>query len=194
MARYLLAQSQANQSGVDTSNGLDQNTSDQIVSGVLSSGAYTTNQTVVYTAKNLNIQSNSNETIVINYFEVILKNFQQMSNRSKQNGSEIDIINNAILNQDQNEIAKLDPIIQSYQTLLSAMLKAPVPAEVTSLHLEFVNSISKVLSDLQAIRGSFIDPVKSLAALSTYKQDYTDMGSAIQKLETYMQIKIKSFE
>ena len=40
-----------------------------------------------------------------------------------KNGNEVDIINSAILNQDQNEITKLDPIITSYQTLLGNMLK-----------------------------------------------------------------------
>jgi hypothetical protein len=193
MARYLLAQGQQTQNGVDTSNGIDTSVSDQIASDVLSSGTYTTNQAVVYTAKNLNVQLNSDKTIVTNYINIMVQNADQMATSDKQNGSEVDIINSAILNQDQNEITKLDPIIQSYQILLGNMLKAPTPAEATDLQLEFVNSISNVLSDLRSIRQTFVDPVKSLVALNSYKQDYTNMGLAIQKLQTYAQIKIKSF-
>jgi len=189
--RYLLAQGQATQSGADTTGGLDTGTSDQIVSGVLSSDGYTTAQAVVYTAQNLNIRPDSNKTTVQNYINSLVQYSQQMSNADNKNGNEVDIINNAILNQDQNEIAKLDPIIKSYQTLLSSVLKIPVPKEATSLHLKFVNSVSKILSDLQAIRQTFVDPVKSLAALGTYQQDFTDMGLNIQNLETYAQIKLK---
>jgi hypothetical protein len=193
MARYLLAQGQANQSGVDTTNGLDTDTSDQIASDVLSSGSYTTNQAVVYTAQNLNIQADSSKATVENYILALVKNSNQMEMSEKQNGNEVDIINDAILNQDQNELAKLDPIIANYQTLLQNMLKVPTPEEATALQLGLVNSISVVLSDLQAVRGSFVDPVKSLTALSSYKQDYTNMGLAIQNLETYSQTKMKSF-
>ena len=191
MGRYLLAQGQQTQSGVDTSNGIDTSVSDQIASDVLSSGAYTTNQAVVYTAKNLNVQPNSSKTIMVNYSNSVLKTFQQMAVSERQNGSEVDVINNSILNQDQNEITKLDPIIQSYQTLLSNMLKAPVPGNAVSLHLEIVNSISVILSDLQSIHQTFVDPVKSLVSLNSYKTDYTNMGLAIQKWETYVRIKVK---
>ena len=137
---------------------------------MLSSGAYITNQTIVYTAKNLNIQSDSSETTVKNYLQDMVKNAQMMQDNETQNGNEVDIINNAILNQDQSQIIKLDPIITGYQTLLSNMLKAPVPAEAVSLHLELTNNISAVLSDLQAVRQTFVDPVKALAALSTYQK------------------------
>jgi len=192
-SQYLDAQGQANQSGMDTSNGLDQNTSDQIASDALSSGNYTTTQTVVYNAKSLNVQPNSNQTTVTNYLNILVKNDGQMVSSYNQTGDEVDIINDAILNQNQSEIVKLDPIIQSYQTLLSNMLKAPVPEDATAINLEIVNSISAVLYDLQAIRQSFSDPVKALPALASYKQDYTNMGLAIQKIETYSQIKMKSF-
>ena len=117
-----------------------------------------------------------------------------MSASQKQNGNEVDIINDAILNQNQSEITKLDPIIQSYQTLLLNMLKAPVPEDATAIHLEIVNSISAVLYDLQSIRVSFSDPVKALPALASYKQDYTNMGMAVQKWVTYTQVKMKSFK
>ncbi len=191
--RYLVAQGEQSQSGVDTSNGIDTGISDQIVSGVLSSGSYTNASAVIYTAKNLNIQTNSNQTTITNYLNTLVQNSKQMATADAKNGSEIDIINNAILNQDQKEIAKLDPIIASYQILLGNMLKAPTPKDATGLHLEFVNSISAVLSDLSAIRQTFIDPVKALSAISIYKQDYTTMSLAIQKIETYAQIKMKSF-
>lgn len=192
--RYMLIQGQENQSGIDTSNGLDTNISNQIADDVLSSGNYTSTQTIVYTPKNLNIQPNSNQTIVQNYFGILQKNASMMLGGNKQSGDEIDIINNAILNQNQNEIIKLDPIITSYKTLLSNMLKAPIPKDVTNLHLEFVNSISNILYDLQAIRGAFDDPVKALPAINSYKQDYMNMGLSVQKLMTYVQIKAKDFK
>jgi hypothetical protein len=191
--RYMLAQGQENQSGVDTTDGLDTNTTDQIASDVLSSGSYTANQNVVYTVQNLNIQPKSDKATVSKYVSIMVQNSDQMALNDKKNGSEVDIINNAILNQDQTEITKLDPIITSYQTLLSNMIKTPVPEDAKTLHLEFVNSISNVLSDLQAIRQTFIDPVKSLNALSSYQQDYINMGLAIQKLQSYAQIKLNSF-
>jgi hypothetical protein len=194
MARYLLAQGQQTQSGVDTSNGLDSNTTDQIAGDVLSSGSYTANQAVIYTAKNLNIQSNSNETTFMNYVDILDQNSNQMAGSENKNGNEVDIMNSAILNQDQKEIAKLDPIIQSYQTLLTNMLKVPVPGDATSLHLELVNDLSKILSDLQAIRQTFTDPVKALSAVNTYKQDYTNLVLVVQKLEVYTEMKAENFK
>jgi hypothetical protein len=192
--RYLLAQGEATQNGEDTTNGLDTDTSDQIANDVLSSGTYTANQAVVYTAQNLNVQTNSDKTTVENYIDTLAKNAQQMENGDNQNGNEVDIINGAILNQDQNKITKLDPIITSYQTLLSNMLKVPVPADVVGLHLQFVNYVSDVLSDLQSIRQTFIDPVRALAAVNVYKQDYTNMNLDSLKLEAYAQMEIKSFK
>jgi hypothetical protein len=188
--RYLLAQGEQTQNGIDTSQGLDSTVSNQIAEDTLSSAGYLNVKNVLYTIKNLNIQSNSSQETVKNYIIALQKNATYMQNSNIQT-DEIDIINQAILTQDKTEITKLDPVIISYQTLLYNMLKTPIPQDVTDLHLEFVNSISAVLYDLQSIRNTFIDPVKSLMGLNSYKQDFINMSIAVEKLGSYAQLKMK---
>ncbi len=187
-SRYLLAQGQANQNGVDTTGGLDQNTSDQIVSDVLSSGSYTNLQSVVYTAQNLNIEDVSTTTI-INYFSTMKNNFTKWNAEATEKANAFDIFNTAVNNQDQNEIKKLDPIIERYNGVLLDLLKTPVPEDAVEIHLGLVNAVSSMLTDLKSMRILFVDPVKSLVVISNYQQHTIDIKLATEKLQVYFKTK-----
>ena len=59
------------------------------------------------------------------------------------------------------------------------------------IHLGLLNAVSNLLSNIEAIREAFSDPVKSFAGASQYTQHEKDTETAMQKLNIYLESKSK---
>ena len=71
----------------------------------------------------------------------------------------MDILSTAVLNNKENEIEKLDPIIKGYTAILNSLATVPAPQNMTDKHLALLNSTSKLLSDIEGFRQIFTDPL-----------------------------------
>jgi hypothetical protein len=99
--------------------------------------------------------------------------------------SEIELFNNAVLDNSQTEITQLDPIIASYKSIIADSMRVEVPASAMQAHLDYVNSLEEVLSSIKGMRLYFTDPASAFAGLQVYQKSVTDLHSAIQELGGY---------
>ena len=95
------------------------------------------------------------------------------------------ILKNAIDTEDEGELAKLDPIIQSYRKIVADLLAMSIPQDSVNIHLGFLNSMSNILANVEAMRQSFSDPIKAFAGLSQYQKHLDDLSVATQKIKDY---------
>ncbi len=175
MAQYLLLK----QGGAEitTEQALD------IAQKTLSSAEYTKATGVKYTQNDLNINSKTSRELTQTYMTTINSSLIKRSPKNLEN--ELVILDRAINSGEEKELVKLDPIITGYKGLIGDFLQISIPSDAVSIHLEILNAMSNVLSNIEAMRLTFSDPVKSFVGVSQYKKHALDLSLAMKKLNDY---------
>jgi hypothetical protein len=88
---------------------------------------------------------------------------------------------------DQNTIniealKKLDPIIADTQSKIKGLIKINIPTSLAGAHLEVVNSLQRLLENMQNIQLYETDTVVALGAISKYEENTTLLENAFKKL------------
>ncbi len=92
--------------------------------------------------------------------------------------SELEIIQKALEQEDENVLKQLDPIINGYTSTKEQMLKISVPEKAVSTHLDLLNAIEKIISSLKSAQNVFKDPVTTLATFGKYPEIITELHKA----------------
>lgn len=168
-----------------TQNGADvtEETALQIAQNTVSNPEYISSQGTVYTEKNLRIEKIVNSSTKDIYSSALFDSIKKRSPKNSEN--ELYIFSRAVQEESQTELQKLDPIILAYKGIIADMLEMKVPSDIVSLHLELLNSASNILSNIQAMRKLFTDPVLSLSAVKQYEDNVVTMSLAIKKFGVY---------
>ena len=123
------------------------------------------------------IQDNSREALKAYGNEVASIAFRHAPPRTTE--SELAVLNRALLRNDPEILAGLDPTITSYENMLADMLDTPVPESLTREHLALINVYQAILNDIKAFRGVFNDALPSIARFNRYTADVTALDAAI---------------
>ncbi len=158
----------------------------QIAELSLSSGENTI-EAPIYGPNDIKISSNSDKSTVDNYKKVYDTSINV--NFLGKVGKELLILESALATENENELAKMDPIIQGYVNFLKDMTKVEVPKDAVSTHLELINHSSLMLKHLEAMRDVFNDPIKTYLAMSTYGEVGQNIYNTVQKLDNYFKSK-----
>lgn len=174
-SRYLLV---ANQPG-----GITTDAANQIADQTLSNNQYTQVAGAVYSEMDLHIVSANSDNIkkYTDEMNLILKN---RSSQVKVNP--LEILSVATQNEDEQELTKLDPIILTAKNFINDLVGIQVPQDAVQVHLDIINSSSNMLSDLEAIRALFTDPVKGLSGVSQYTAHLANFQTAVENMSTYL--------
>lgn len=103
----------------------------------------------------------------------------------KDLGGELDILKNALATKDEKSLKQLDPLIAKYQKTIDLLYKIPVPKEALYFHVNTLNTLSVIYSDIVAMRTMFTDPVLGFSAITKYETDLQSFYLAAQKFSTY---------
>lgn len=88
--------------------------------------------------------------------------------------NELETFKQYLENEDGSVLSKMDPLISSYDKVLTSSLKMSVPSDLAYIHLAFLNSLSTYVSSLKALRNGDKDPLEAAWAISdhtTYAQN-----------------------
>lgn len=174
-AQYLLV---ANKPG-----GVTSDDATQIANAVLSTPEYTKTTSIIYTDTNLRIVNTNKDTVkkYIGEMNQIIINY---SSQVKVNPLNILLV--ASENEDEKELAKLDPIILVAKSFINGLIKIDVPRDAVQAHLDLMNSSSNLLSDLEAARVTFTDPVRGLSGIGQYVEHLTGFQTATNNINAYL--------
>jgi hypothetical protein len=154
----------------------------QIVQNTLKLPQYTQVSTVTYKMSNLNIDTQNTKTPA-QYSADLNAIITKEKPQNPQDGYKI--VAEAIKSNKPDTLKKLDPMITTYKAVISDLVELPVTKEAATLHLTLLNSVSNLLSDLEALRVTFDDPVKAFPAVSQYEVHIADFGVAVGNLNAY---------
>ena len=136
-----------------------------------------------YTVTDIHISSDTSESAKKIYglaLYTALKN-----NSPKSNQAELDIVSKAIASNSETDMKALDSIISGYSGLIRDTLKITVPQDAIGLDLVYINTLSAVLSDSQAMRNLFTDPMTGYIAFSAYQHDIEKLQVTVEKMNVY---------
>ncbi len=155
----------------------------QIAANTLAIPQYTTITGPRYVALNLNLALKSGSSVDLTYKNTLNSILRERSLQVKEDP--MVIFKEAIATENESTLAKLDPIILTNKGLLTDLLNIEVPQKAVKVHLELVNATSNILSDLEALRVAFSDPIRSLTTISAYESHVFDFKKATQDIKTY---------
>ncbi len=159
-----------------------------IANNVLATPAYTQTTGALYIANNLHITAQTDTATVQKYFNALT---QIIINRKINNTNDdpMAIVKQALTDNNENDLAKLDPMITQGRGVISDLVAIGVPSDAVKLHLALLNASSNMLSNLEAMRVTFNDPIRSFTGASQYGQHVLDLENALKNLQTYFKQK-----
>ncbi len=104
-------------------------------------------------------------------------------NSPKNNENELEILQRILENGENEEDAKkLLDISEGYQSIINAYLVMPVPKSAISAHLSFINSLSKVRTNIEGFSKINTDSVLVLANFLPYLKNIEEMKKSFNIL------------
>ena len=100
------------------------------------------------------------------------------------------IVAKAVQTNNEKELVKLDLMIHTAKTLIKNLLSIEVPQDAVVVHLGLLNTSSTLLSNLEAMRVTFSDPVKGFVGASQYVEHLNDFLSAVKDTRVYFDQKL----
>ncbi|MCR4285687.1 MAG: hypothetical protein NUW00_02200 [Candidatus Kaiserbacteria bacterium] len=104
------------------------------------------------------------------------------------NSSVVSVENEAIILQqaltanDPTILEKLTPIHEAYVSYISQALVMEVPESFALLHVSALNTFESILTDVEAMRLAFTDPLYALARTKGYEDDAKALYESLQKI------------
>lgn len=160
----------------------------KITNNILSSQTYNT-KGAVYVVGNLHMVSQTDPSTVKKYQDIINLILKTRSTQIKDDP--VLIVTNAVSSGTVNELPKLNLVITAGKELINDLLSVDVPNDAVIVHLGLLNSVSSLLSDLEAMRQMYIDPVRALSGIGQYNKDIANFQISLNKMNAYLEQKTR---
>ncbi|MES3031964.1 MAG: hypothetical protein V4699_01845 [Patescibacteria group bacterium] len=121
----------------------------------------------VFLLSDLKISANEDATVITNYKDA----FISVQKIYTVDYTVYDVLQKFMAdenNVDLKALLKLDPIIAQTNKVIGETLKMTVPQSLSTLHLNFINSLERLLENLQDIKLFDADPIIAFGAISQY--------------------------
>jgi Bacterial TSP3 repeat len=137
---------------------------------------------VIYTRGDLLLAKDSSSTTIRAYGNELGRIIKTYSISARDEGI---ILRDSIDAEDPDILKELDPIIKSYQSLLSSFLKTRAPANTSLIHLALVNSFSDIITTTKGMRSLYEDPLAALQGAGHFPDARASMIMSLQRVKNY---------
>jgi hypothetical protein len=141
-----------------------------------------------YTAQDIKINTNDNNTTKENYYLEAGNLFEKY--REKGVGKELEITGTLVASGTSNPELEnqLASIANAYQEYAQKMLSISVPESLSSYHLSIINSSNNVGIAIRSMQKIATDPVVGLSGVSQYQKYSEQLIDAVGNMETILSI------
>lgn len=137
----------------------------------------------LYTSDEITVHADSSIPSIKQYGNNIAGIFKKYSINSRNEGV---IARDAIQRDDSEILKELDPLIESYRNIVTAILKTPAPQTISAKHLDLLNGMNAALFVVQSFRKSGSDPIAGLQASSQYLPARQKILDAMNDIKIYL--------
>ncbi len=100
---------------------------------------------------------------------------------------ELVIIERSILNNDPDELKKIDAIVRVYKKIIERSLIVSVPKSLSNKHLNLVNSMEKVAQTINNMKEIYSDPYSAITNLSDYNRSAEEFNLALRDISIFFE-------
>lgn len=86
----------------------------------------------------------------------------------------------------QDQINKLDSIVESYKQIETLLVKMPVPKTFIKAHLDIVNGLRGIIQAMTDLKSISDDPFRGLTAFQVYQQNLLTLSRALEATTTFI--------
>jgi hypothetical protein len=165
--------------------GLTQENVNKISEQILSSQSYIKTQGAKYLPSNLHVIQNNDKESLKKYYIELNNSLKNRLTQIKVNDDPMAILEKALNSDDASQLTKMDAYITANQAFINDLLNINVPSDAAKLHLELLNASSDILSNMQSMRNTFVDPVTGMAGMSQYNLHMDNFVQVLKKIIKY---------
>jgi hypothetical protein len=103
-----------------------------------------------------------------------------VNQESETTENEIDILTSSLETNNQEKMAELKKISDTYKQMRDEMLLLPVPEKFAKEHLDLTNTYHALHHDIEAMSQAFTDPARYLTRHNRYLEDARGLYLALQ--------------
>ncbi len=107
----------------------------------------------------------------------------------------LDVLQKFIIDEntvDTSALEKLTPIIGQMNKIIDAMLKTSVPQSISTLHLNVINSLQRILENISDMKLFDSDAIVALGGISKYQENATRLESDLNALANAIKRKLNN--
>jgi hypothetical protein len=135
---------------------------------------------VLFVASDILLSSDNSSDALTVYGEAVAQVTVRYPDASQEN--EAVVLERALRSQNAAELVALDIKIEVYENILRDTKALVVPSKLQKEHLDLLNSYQAVLTDIQAMRTAFTDPMLTLLRMKRYQEDTLGMATSFKNL------------
>ncbi len=139
-------------------------------------------QQKLYTIDDIIIIPGGEEADVIRYTNSLITIIAENSDPTLR--GELDILNEAVRNNNPKEIKELEAVANVYEQYRDNTLILPVPSIMAKEHLDLINTFEAIYYDIYAMSLFNSDPVVTLLRLKHYQNDAVSLHNSLQNIYT----------
>lgn len=133
----------------------------------------------LYTRADLHIVSDNTQAAHRTYGNTVSSVLIEHNVESDQ---ELEILELALSSNDASVLEQLTPVANAYAAMVRDLVAHPVPAALTKEHLDLINTLSIIETDIRAMQATFDDPLQSLLRIRRYQEDAAGLFYALDNL------------
>lgn len=157
---------------------------EKILNNIISTKEYTNLTPPKYITTNIyKIGKNDKDTIT-KYKKNITLIINTRNSQIKQ--SPILLLSYIGTEKENDALKAIDHIIKVGKMFISDSLKIEVPSNAVSLHLDLLNSVSTLITNIEAMRNISSDPILGLVGLNDYDNSIEKLEISLAKINNYL--------
>jgi hypothetical protein len=94
---------------------------------------------------------------------------------------------------DKSALVELDPVIESTEKMVAALLKQSVPETLAPIHLDIINDLERLVENLKNIENYDGDPVLALSGMGQYESNTDVLAADTKVLADTLNSKVGNF-
>ncbi|MBX4198074.1 hypothetical protein KW782_01940 [Candidatus Parcubacteria bacterium] len=173
------------QTGKEITPGIEQ----QLVQNFIDASKTTTDTKPTYNLGHLKLTTNTPEALrnYGNAFgKIILSNSFAQFDKEGLLINELVIANVAVEKNNPAELKKIEAMITAYRKIIAGLLALPVPQNVATSHLDFINNLQFAIKADEGLLKVFEDSAQSIVSLTLYQEAAVGSSKAIREVAAYL--------
>lgn len=139
---------------------------------------------ILYDEKNITSTNDNSANAMKSYMQQLDANTVDIFKFETKGNSELEILTRALQNNDFSVLSQLDPFLPAYESMLSKDQSIPVPSELATLHLSYLNFVARQLDAVRKMRSTEEDFIGSITAINTYVSSQQQLIAIVKELRS----------